>query len=350
MNQRYIRQTLLAEIGEVGQSKLLKSRVAIVGCGGLGSIVAPYLAGAGVGNLLLIDADKPHVSNLHRQVFFGKIDSDRTKSEALAEHIQKLNPEINVELSREMLSKQNIERLFKDYELVVECTDDMMCKYLVNDYCAINNIPLVYGAIHKFEGYVSVFRNETLNDIHLRDIFPEPQLDIPSCSEVGVLSTIAGLIGLMQANEVIKYILGIGESLIGKLLRYNALDNEQYKMKLKKTFSENLVERYHSNNYYTLSWAGQLEITAEQLQNERALFQLVSILEYHEQKDIDEDVAHMPLSNYDLEDYNKIRTPAVFYCQTGKRSLGLVSRILAEDPEAEVYSLKGGVKAFFNQN
>ena len=199
--ERYNRQIILDQIGEAGQKKLLQSSVTIIGCGGLGSIIAPYLAGAGVGKLILVDRDKPHISNLHRQIVF-KENETQSKARALGQFISAFNAEVNVAVIEEMLEKKNVSEIIPhSYEgIVVECTDDMVTKYLLNDYCHINKIPLVYGAIHKYEGYVSLFKNESQEDIHLRDIFPEINTEIPNCSEVGVMNTIAGIIGILQAQ------------------------------------------------------------------------------------------------------------------------------------------------------
>ena len=345
MNQRYIRQTLLHEIGHEGQSKLSDSSVAIIGCGGLGSIVAPYLAGSGVGHLILVDADMPHVSNLHRQVFFSSADLSESKAKLLSVHIKGLNPDIKVTTIKEMLSKSNIDSVIDDVDIVIECTDDMMTKYLVNDFCALKGKALIYGAIYKYDGYVSLFKNSSIDDIHLRDIFPVPQLDIPTCSEVGVLNTIAGIIGLFQANEAIKYIVGFGENLVGKLLSYSVLNNEQYKLTLKKTFNKNLNDIYSSESYQSLFCNVGNEISLNELMNNRETYHLVSILEDFEHRDIDGDVQHMAMSKNDLGSYSELRSPVVFYCQSGMRSLALVNQLLAQNTHAEFLSLKDGLNS-----
>ncbi len=345
-NKRYIRQTLLSEIGEEGQQKLTDANICIVGCGGLGSIAASYLAAAGVGQLILVDGDKPELSNLHRQVFFtGK--ENLSKAAALAERIAENNPEIKVEVVSMMLSKNNIVSILNDVTLVLECTDDMMCKYLVNDWCSLNKIPLVYGAIFKYEGYLSLFKNTSSNCIHLRDIFPEPDLSIPTCSEVGVLSTIAGMIGLLQANEAIKYILQIETSLSGYLLTYHALTNEQLKLKLKKNWSGDIKKIYTTENYgYALPCDFVPEIDLQTLLKHRSDYHLVSILEKAEHESIDNNVEHMPLSQIDTTTILKTGKPMVFYCMSGKRSAHLVSSFLKYDASANVFSLKGGLKKF----
>jgi len=344
---RYIRQTLLSEIGEAGQEKLLAAHVAVVGCGGLGSIAAPYLAGAGVGKLTLIDGDSPHISNLHRQVFFSSDNGSQTKSEVMAQHIQSLNPEIEVTVRSQMLDKASIRECLHDVDVVLECTDNIQTKYLVNDYCALHRLPMVYGAIHKYDGYVSFFENTDSGSVHLRDVFPEPNEDIPTCSEVGVFGSLAGLIGLMQANEAIKFISRAGECLIGKLLTYNILRNEQMKISLKKTFMHDLDSIFSRSSYLTRNTCNPHEITLEQLIDQRDNYDLISILEDYEHRSIDQEVKRMPLSTLDIKNFRLgIEKPLVFYCMSGVRSGNLVNQIKSTLPDAEIYSLRGGLKAF----
>jgi len=337
-DNRYIRQTLLDAIGEKGQEKLLSSHVVVVGCGGLGSIAAPYLAGAGVGKLTLIDGDKPDVTNLHRQVFFATEKVAMTKSSVLAMHILKLNPN--------MIAKDMIKDLLSNADVVLECTDNIQVKYMVNDFCALHNIPMVYGAIHKYDGYVSFFENKNKDSIHLRDIFAEPNNDIPSCSEVGVMGTLAGMIGLMQANEAIKYISGAGQVLNSTLLTYNILQNDQLKLRLKKTFQKDLEEIFNDNNYISEQLCSSIEISLEEVMSKRDDFELVSILEGHEHEDIDADVLHSPLSQMDSKSWVPSKKFTVFYCMSGIRSGKLVNEILSLHPNVEVLSLAGGLRYF----
>lgn len=345
--ERYIRQTLLDVIGEKGQEKLLASHIAVVGCGGLGSIAGPYLAGAGIGKLTLIDADVPHISNLHRQVFFETQLNGISKAEALGQHIQKLNPEIEIDVVSQMINKNSVAGILSSADLVLECTDNIQVKYLINDYCALNKIPMVYGAIHKYDGYVSFFENKDAASIHLRDIFAEPNDDIPSCSEVGVLGTLAGVIGLMQANEAIKYIAGAGKCLDCTLLTYNILNNEQLKLKLKKTYTQDLKQVFDNRDYISEIVCSTNEISLEELTSNRDKYNLISILEDHEHDNIDGDVIRSPLSKFDLENWKPDSDkPTVFYCMSGVRTGKLVNEILNNNPQMKVISLAGGLKYF----
>lgn len=344
MNQdRYIRQILLDQFGAKAQRRLEVSHVVVIGCGGLGSIVAPYLAGAGVGKITLVDGDTPQLSNLHRQVFFTKEDQ-LTKAEHLAKHISALNDEIEVRACSMMVSKANVEEIIEDADMVVECTDQIQVKYLINDYCHIEGVPLVYGAIHKYSGYVSTFFNDSDEGIHLRDIFPEPNNDIPTCSEVGVMGTLAGLIGMLQANEVIKYISQVGQTLGGRLLTYDVLTNEQMILKLKKNFHQEMEHLYYSNLYQPPEVCSSSDVTWDDIMSQRSAYDLISILPEHEHIHIDDHVINIPITGIDPSKWKtqRDRTQAL-YCHTGKLSMMIVEKIKKLHPSAQIVSIAGGV-------
>lgn len=330
-------------IGESGQEKISNSCIAIVGCGGLGSIAGPYLAGAGVGHLILIDGDIPDISNLHRQVFFSEEPTKKTKSALLAEHINRLNSDVKVTVFDQMIFKSNIAELLNGANIVLECTDNIQAKYLVNDYCHLNNIPVAYGAIYKYDGYVSFFENLDFSSIHLRDIFPVPNDELPTCSEVGVLGTLAGLIGILQANEAIKYITNAGDMLIGKLLSYDILTNNQMKLKLKKSWSDDVAKVFESAIYPMAISCDIPEVSLYEILENRVEYELISILEDNEHESIDNQVTRQPLSRINVEDWlPNSDKKHIFYCMSGKRSGGLVER-LTNKGMTNVYSLKGGL-------
>ncbi len=344
MNERYSRQTILPEIAEEGQRKLTQSHIAIVGCGGLGAIAAVYLGGAGIGQLTIIDGDIPDISNLHRQVFYSSDDS-RSKVTILKERMKSLNPEVRVHSIENKLAKNNIDELLTGVDLVLECSDDQMCKYLVNDFCALEGIPLVYGAIHKYEGYLSLFSNRNETDIHLRDIFPIPDLNVPVCAELGVLSTIAGMIGILQANEALKFILDIGDSLQGKLLTYDILTSRQMILNLKKNWKKDLEELFDQCDYSTPSSEHVIEIELMDLLKERSDIQLISIMNKSENQLIDHQTIHVEQNEIAILDLDKLKKN-VLYCRSGEVSKIVVDRLLSNDPGFLIYSLKGGFKAF----
>ena len=220
---RYSRHLLLPEIGLAGQQKLKAARVLVVGCGGLGCPVLQYLAAAGVGTLGLLDFDTVDDSNLQRQVLYATADVGRPKAVVAAEKLAAQNPFIALQTHQVLLSKDNALALFADYDVVVDCSDNFATRYLVNDACVILGRPLVFGAIFKFEGQVSVFNYQ--NGPTYRCLYPEPPApgDAPSCAELGVLGVLPGLLGTMQAAEALKIILELGEVLSGRLLLVDAL-------------------------------------------------------------------------------------------------------------------------------
>ncbi len=226
---RYSRQILLPGFGREGQEQLKNARVLVIGAGGLGSPLLLYLAAAGVGTIGIIDFDVIDESNLQRQVLFTTADVGKLKAELAAQKIKTLNPTITTHVYNVYLSSANAIEIFFGYDLIADGSDNLPTRYLVNDACVLLNKPLIYGAIFQFEGQVSVF-NELMNDgsrgPNYRDLFPHPPPPemVPSCSEGGVIGVLPGIIGSMMANEAIKVITGIGSTLSGRLLLFDALD------------------------------------------------------------------------------------------------------------------------------
>jgi molybdopterin/thiamine biosynthesis adenylyltransferase/rhodanese-related sulfurtransferase len=221
---RYSRHLIVDEIGVEGQRRLKGARVLIIGAGGLGSPVSLYLAAAGVGRLGLVDFDTVDVTNLQRQILYGSADVGKPKLDAAIRRLTDLNPHVAVRAHDVRLSSTNALEILRDYDIVVDGTDNFAARYLTNDACIRLGIPNVYGSIQRFEGQVSVF---TANDGPCyRCLFPEPPPPglVPSCAEAGVLGVLPGMIGTIQATEVIKLIVGAGTPLIGRLLCLNALD------------------------------------------------------------------------------------------------------------------------------
>ena len=233
--QRYSRQLILKKIGPIGQKKLIKSKVLIVGAGGLGSPVSIYLAGMGIGNIGIIDHDIVDISNLHRQILFETKDIKKNKSKLASEKIKKINPDINVSFFKEKLTKKNISRIAKNFEILVDGSDNFKTKFLINDYCVKNKKILITGAINKFDGHIFTFNFKKKNSPCLRCFYQSnPSNDILNCETDGIIGSVAGLIGTMQANEVAKEILNIGKSLCGYILIVNTLNLEFRKVKLNK--------------------------------------------------------------------------------------------------------------------
>jgi molybdopterin/thiamine biosynthesis adenylyltransferase/rhodanese-related sulfurtransferase len=231
---RYSRHLILPEVGVEGQRKLKAARVLCVGTGGLGSPLALYLAAAGVGTLGLVDFDVVDASNLQRQIIHSTADIGRKKLDSAEEKLKALNPEINVQKHDTLLSSANALDILKDYDVVADGTDNFPTRYLVNDACVLLGKPNAYGSIFRFEGQASVFASK--DGPCYRCLYPEPPPPglVPSCAEGGVLGILPGLIGVIQATEVIKLILGIGEPLIGRLLLLDALKLRFRELKLRK--------------------------------------------------------------------------------------------------------------------
>jgi molybdopterin/thiamine biosynthesis adenylyltransferase/rhodanese-related sulfurtransferase len=231
---RYSRHLIMSEVGMDGQLKLKKARVLLIGTGGLGAPLGLYLAAAGVGRLGLVDFDVVDFTNLQRQVTFGTGDVGRRKTEAAKERLSSLNPAIQIETHEMMLTSANALELFRDYDIIVDGTDNFPTRYLVNDASVLLGKPNVYGSIFRFEGQATVFGYP--GGPCYRCLYPEPPPPglVPSCAEGGVLGVLPGIVGSIQAMETIKLILGKGELLVGRLLLFDALQMRFRELKLRK--------------------------------------------------------------------------------------------------------------------
>jgi adenylyltransferase/sulfurtransferase len=231
---RYSRHLILPEVGVEGQRKLKAAKVLCVGTGGLGAPLALYLAAAGIGTLGLVDFDVVDASNLQRQIIHSTPDVGRLKIDSAADKLSALNPHLNVVKHNLMLTSANALEIFKDYDIIADGTDNFQTRYLVNDACVLTGKPNAYGSIFRFEGQASVFATEA--GPCYRCLYPEPPPPglVPSCAEGGVLGILPGLIGVIQATEVIKLILGVGEPLIGRLLLADSLSMRFRELKLRK--------------------------------------------------------------------------------------------------------------------
>ncbi len=231
-SRRYSRHLLIPEVGEAGQFKLLDSKVLLIGAGGLGSPAAYYLAAAGVGTLGIIDADIVDDSNLQRQILHNTERIGQYKAESARETIQALNPDVNVVTYIERLDENNVARIIADYDVILDGTDNFPTRYLLNDASIIANKPVVHGSVFRFEGQLTVFK--PYEGPCYRCLHPEPPPPelAPSCAEAGVLGVLPGIIGMLQATETIKLLLGIGEPLVGRLMTYDALAGEFNELRL----------------------------------------------------------------------------------------------------------------------
>jgi len=233
---RYSRQIILKKIGVVGQKKLLKSNVLIVGAGGLGSPIAIYLAALGIGKIGIVDKDNVEISNLSRQIIFTTSDLKKNKSATAISKLRKINPDLQLQSFNKKLAKQNINQVAKNFDLIVDGSDNFRTRFLINDYCLEKQKTLVSGAISKFDGQVYTFNFSKKKSPCLRCFIPTmpSNPDIDNCEFEGVLGTLGGIIGSIQANEVVKEILGIGDTLCGQILIIDALKLTFRKVKLNK--------------------------------------------------------------------------------------------------------------------
>lgn len=358
---RYQRQISLSEVGEVGQERLLATKVLMIGAGGLGCPLLQYLAGAGVGTLGIVDEDVIALDNLHRQVIYTVDDLGLNKAAVAGKYLARLNPDVKTNIYTFRLTTENALELFSQYDIIVDGTDNFATRYLINDACVILGLPLVYGAVSRFEGQVAVFNVADADGLrtNYRDVFPEPPLDgqILNCEEAGVLGVLPGIIGVMQANEVIKIITGIGSPLINQLLTYNARNNQIYTLKLKK--SDKAVhylpktEAEFKNANYALQCAGRVseygfDIDVPEFQRliELQTVAVIDVRELHEEPSLGGiRVFRMPLSTFEGLDDMEYDT-FVFVCQSGVRSRALVSGLSTEIGDSvQLFSLAGGVKA-----
>ncbi|MEK6576998.1 MAG: molybdopterin-synthase adenylyltransferase MoeB [Nitrospirota bacterium] len=233
--QRYSRQIILPEVGGKGQKKIANAKVFLIGAGGLGSPSALYLAAAGVGRIGIIDSDHVDLSNLQRQVLHSTATLNRAKVESARETLSRINPDIRIDTYNEKLTSENITGLINDYDIILDGSDNFPTRFLVNDACYFQKKTLISGSIFRFEGQLTTLKGH-LDQPCYRCLYPEPPPPglVPSCQEAGVLGVLAGTIGVLQAVETLKEIIGIGSSLAGRLLLYDALQMRFREVKVRK--------------------------------------------------------------------------------------------------------------------
>ena len=354
---RYNRQELLEQLGKSGQNKLRKAKVLVVGAGGLGCPALQYLAGAGVGTIGIIDHDIVEVTNLQRQTLFGENDAGKNKALCAAERLRELNSEIKFIPYPEQLTSENIRKLIPDYDVIIDGTDNLSVRYLINDACVLSGKPFVFGALHKYSGQVTVFNYPDAKGrkVNYRDVFPvPPSVAISTCDTAGVLGPVAGITGSIQAAETIKIITGIGNIASGFMLQFNILDWSFIKWDLSESVKRNdapesweKIEAFDYDNFVSVRNIS-FEITADDLtqmiQNEEN-FQLLDVRETWEaDEDPVEGAINIPLP--EILSQSKTLDPAIktiVFCASGKRSQTAL-RLLRELGFTGIYQFKGGLK------
>lgn len=358
---RYSRQILLSDFGLAGQEKLKKASVLVIGAGGLGSPALLYLASAGIGRLGIIDFDVVDVSNLQRQVLFNSADVGKPKAQMAAERVKAINPHVNTDVYIEPLNSGNALAILSKYDLILDGSDNLPTRYLVNDACVLLNKPLIYGAVFQFEGQVSVF-NQLLTDgtrgPNYRDLFAEPPPPefVPSCSEGGVLGVLPGMIGTMQANEAIKILTSTGTSLSGRLLLLDALDFTTRMVNIRKNPAAppitELIDYVDFCNPASKDAHALAEITVPELKklmDSNSEFQLIDVREPSEVALVSLHAENIPLKNIEQVSA-KIRKdiPVIVYCKSGGRSATAV-RKLQDLGFTNTKSLAGGILKWINE-
>jgi molybdopterin/thiamine biosynthesis adenylyltransferase/rhodanese-related sulfurtransferase len=344
-DHRYNRQVILPEIGEAGQYKLSKAKVLVIGAGGLGAAVLPYLAAAGVGEIGIVDDDVIEISNLHRQVIYKSSAVGKYKAEEAKLMISELNPLVKTTAIRERLSGANAISLFEKYDIIVDATDNIAIKYLINDACIITNKPMVYGSIFRFQGQVSVFNYQ--NGPTYRCLYPDENTQSANCEDAGVIGISVGIIGMLQANEVIKMILGIGEVLSGKILVYSILNNEQQKYDFEKNtdvvMNLEAFQKKHNSTDNQVEEILAKDVLAKKDTDE------VLFLDVRNEDELPKinfnNGIQIPLMNLEneIEKLNPNQTIYV-YCQSGIRSKMAVE-LLQKNQFKNVKSIAGGALA-----
>jgi adenylyltransferase/sulfurtransferase len=333
----------LPGFSERGQRLLQDAKVLVIGAGGLGCPAAQYLAAAGVGTLGIVDFDTVSVSNLHRQILYTPADAGKKKVSVARERLQQQNPGIKLIPHDEFVSSDNVMELIRQYHIVVDGTDNFETRYLINDACVLAGKPLVYGAIYQFEGQVAVWNVKNENGSrspNYRDLFPNVDASqVPNCADGGVIPTLAGIIGCIQANEVIKYITQTGELLVGKVLIFDAQTLQSRIIKISGVT--------HTHITRLVDTVAIPAISAEELQKamaEGSIF-LVDVRTAAEREDFNIGGKHIPLDELEshLGEFNP-NVKTVFYCATGKRSGEAVKLIKQKYPGANVFSLAEGLE------
>jgi len=341
--KQYDRHLILDKIGVPGQEKLKAAKVLVIGAGGLGCPILQYLTAAGVGTIGIIDNDTVAQSNLQRQILYTVDDIGSYKAAVAAERLSKLNPFVKFDVYKTYLSRDNALELFNKYDIIVDGSDNFATRYLTNDAAVLSNKPLVYGAIFKFEGQVSVFNYK--NSGTYRCLYPTaPKPDSsPNCSEIGVLGVLPGIIGSLQANETIKIICEIGEVLANKLLIYDTLSMNQLVLKFEKSEKGAVKKLEEDYEFFCGIEKVKNEISLDELHQHKEKYNLLDVREASEREEYHIGGIHIPLK--ELPDKIKEipkNKPLVIYCKAGDRSKRAIKFLENNNFENSLINLKGG--------
>lgn len=336
--ERYHCQMALPGFGKPSQQLLKKAKVLIVGAGGLGCPAAQYLTAAGVGTIGMADDDVVSLSNLHRQILYTPDDLGLSKVEVAARKLQQQNPAVKVLPYILRVTPDNVMELIEGFDLIIEGVDNFETKYLLNDACVLSGKPLVYGAIYQYEGQVciwNVLQKDGSYSPNYRDLFPDAEkVQVPNCAEGGVIPTLAGIVGCMQANETIKYLIHSTNILAGQLWLMDVLDGKTRIIKLKNT--QIPIDKLP---------VSMATLTLEDLEKGTGNYQLIDVRTKKEHQAYNIGGKNIPLAGLEGQLTSiDISIPIVFYCATGKRSASAAISVKNRFPQAIVYSLKNGIE------
>jgi len=368
---RYSRHVTIPEFGRAGQEKLKQSKVLVVGTGGLGAPVLQYLVAAGVGHVGIVDFDKVEDSNLQRQILFTTEDVGQPKARVAKDKLEKLNPYVEITLHETRLTSENAMDIIKNYDIVADGTDNFPTRYLVNDACVLLDKPNVYASIFQFEGQASVFNYKDENGNrgpNYRDLYPSPPPPglVPSCAEGGVLGVLPGIVGSIQANEVIKVLIGIGQPLAGRFFIFDALNFETRTLNIERDEDNPLngknptqTELIDYEEFCGIPQQEQAdanaeadikEVTPQALESWRNKGEDVQVIDVREPYEYE--IANI---NGNLIPLNQITENAdqiakdkkvVVHCRSGKRSADAIKTLQDEYGYSNLYNLKGGILAY----
>ncbi|MCW3124696.1 MAG: UBA/THIF-type binding protein [Bacteroidetes bacterium] len=355
---RYNRHIIIPQFGLAAQQKLKAAKVLVVGSGGLGSPVLLYLAAAGVGTIGIVDFDVVDDSNLQRQVLFGVTEVGKSKVEAAKKRLEDLNPFINIITYNTQLTSQNALEIISQYDVVADGTDNFPTRYLINDASVIAGKPNVYASIFQFEGQVSVFNYTDANGVtgpHYRDLYPTPPPPglVPNCAEGGVLGVLPGIIGSLQANEVIKVITGIGETLSGRFFVFDALTFESRTLKIKKR--ENTPAINTLIDYEQFCGVKAVEKKIKEIsvgeflewQESGEDIQVIDVREPGEYEQVNIGALLIPLGTVSERSNEVSRDKkVVVHCKLGGRSAKAIRELEEKFGFENLYNLKGGITAY----
>ena len=356
---RYARHITIPGFGLQGQQQLKNASVLVIGAGGLGSPALLYLAAAGVGKIGIVDFDVVDESNLQRQVLFTVKNVGQSKAETAKKRLQALNPHIEIAVHETHFSTANARELVRQYDVVADGTDNFPTRYLVNDACVLEGKVNVYASIFQFEGQVSVFNYPMENGErgpNYRDIFPEPPPPglVPNCAEGGVLGVLPGIIGSMQASEIIKVLTGVGEPLAGRLFLFDAASFTSRILKIKKNPETRVTKLINYDEFCGIKPTNMnttvKEISVQELHKmkaQKADFQLIDVREPHEVEIAEIGGELIPLATVaKAADRISRDKKVVVYCRTGRRSADAIQELERRFDFQNLYNLKGGIRAW----